>query len=131
MTEHSESPRKRIARCCCGSLRVETVGEPLIVGACFCEECQRRTGSATRYTRDGQEGRKVTFYFCPTRGSNVYWELPDRRPGQLVIAGGSFVDPDFPVPTLSIWEQSKQSWMSIPGSAHFAQNLTPPAPIDQ
>jgi hypothetical protein len=36
---------KRIARCCCGSLRVEATGEPLI-GLCHCTECQRRTGSA-------------------------------------------------------------------------------------
>jgi hypothetical protein len=35
----------RIARCCCGSLRVETTGEPVIVAACHCQECQRRTGA--------------------------------------------------------------------------------------
>jgi len=46
MTEQSESTRKRVARCSCGSLRAETVGEPIIVVTCFCEECQRRTGSA-------------------------------------------------------------------------------------
>lgn len=148
MTAHSKSPRTRTARCCCGSLHVETIGEPLIVVACFCEDCQRRTGSsfgistvwrlenvkpsgsATRYVRDGQEGRKVAFYFCPMCGSTVYWELPDRGPGQLVISGGSFFDRDFPAPTLSIWEQSKQSWISIPVSAHFAQN-PPPPPIDR
>jgi len=108
MTEHSGSTRKRVAHCSCGSLRAETVGEPTTVATCFCEECQRRTGSAfgistywpranvelsgstTRYVREGQEGRKVTYYFCPNCGSSVYWEL-DRRPGQIGISGGSFL----------------------------------------
>jgi quercetin dioxygenase-like cupin family protein len=35
----------RIAHCCCGSLRAETTGEPALVAACHCMECQRRTGS--------------------------------------------------------------------------------------
>jgi hypothetical protein len=45
---------QRAARCSCGSLWVQTVGEPLIVITCFCEECQRRTGSPVSmiiYTR--------------------------------------------------------------------------------
>jgi hypothetical protein len=79
MAEDLPSPRKRTAHCNCGA--------PLTVATCFCEECQRRTGSAfgistywmrdkvtltgsaTRYVCDGQEGRKVIYYFCPTRGS--------------------------------------------------------------
>ena len=35
----------RIAHCSCGSLRVETTGEPTHVVACHCLECQRRTGA--------------------------------------------------------------------------------------
>jgi hypothetical protein len=36
----------RIAHCCCGSLHAEATGEPAIVTACHCIECQRRTGSS-------------------------------------------------------------------------------------
>src|ERR1700733_10010154 len=46
MSGHSGAPRDRTAHCSCGSLRVATIGEPLAVITCFCEECQRRTGSA-------------------------------------------------------------------------------------
>ena len=144
MTQQPKLSPRRTAHCSCGSLRVETVGEPLIVVSCFCEECQRRTGSAfgistywmlenvkisgsaTRYVRDGQEGRKVAYYFCPTCGSSVYWELPDRRPGQLGISGGSFFNPGLPTPSLSVWERSKHSWISIPASGHHEQNPPPP-----
>jgi hypothetical protein len=145
MTASTTSSRERAAHCCCGSLRAKTIGEPVFVAACFCEECVRRTGStfgvstywprehvelsgsATRYVRDGQEGRKVTLYFCPKCGSTVYWEL-DRRPGALGISVGSFFDPDFPAPTLSVWEQSKPDWIELPTAAHFAQNPPPPKP---
>ena len=72
----------RIARCCCGSLRVEATGEPLI-GVCHCTECQRRTGSAFAVVaffpkeqvrteglskvcvRGSGSERKVEFHFSP------------------------------------------------------------------
>jgi hypothetical protein len=144
MTQQPQMSKGRAAHCSCGSLQIETTGEPLIVITCSCEECQRRTGSAfgistywmlenvkvsgaeTRYVRDGQEGRKVTYHFCPTCGTSVYWELPDRRPGQLGISGGCFFDLDLPVPSLSVWERSKQRWISIPDVAHHEQNPPPP-----
>ena len=36
----------RIAHCCCGSLRAEATGEPALVNACHCTECQRRAYGA-------------------------------------------------------------------------------------
>ena len=132
-----------MAHCCCGSLRAQTRGEPAAVGACFCEECQRRTGSifgvssywrremvelsgaAERYVRDAQEGYKVALYFCPKCGSTVYWE-GDRGPGWLGIAAGAFFDPDFPAPTISVWERSRPGWISLPTADHCPQN--PPWP---
>jgi hypothetical protein len=146
MTNPLETDRKRTAHCCCGRLRVDTVGDPLIVVACSCEGCQRRTGSvlaistywllenveisghSTRYVRDAQAGRKANYYFCSTCGSSVYWELPDRRPGQLGIARGSFFDVTIPSPAMSVWERSKHPWVSIPTSACFEQNPPPPEP---
>jgi hypothetical protein len=71
----------RIAHCCCGSLRAEALAEPIVVAACHCTECQRRTGApfgvgayfdreyvrtegpSKIYVRDGQEGRKVRIHF--------------------------------------------------------------------
>ena len=144
MADDTNSSRIRVAHCSCGQLRAKTAGEPLIVITCFCQECQRRTasafgistywmresvelsGSATSYVREGQSGRKVTYHFCPTCGSSVYWELPDRRPGQLGISSGSFFDLDFPAPSMSVWERSRPHWISVPTSAHFPENPPPP-----
>ena len=136
--------KTRVARCCCGSLEVEAKGDPIQVAICSCEQCQRRTGSAfgistywmrsevtirgatKMFVREGQEGRELSFYFCPNCGSTVYWENPERRPGGIGIAGGTFADPDFPPPKYSVWERTKHTWISIPAEEHFPQNPPPP-----
>jgi hypothetical protein len=129
----------RIARCQCGSLRVTVSSEPVFVNLCHCQDCQRRSGvpvtcnayfpksdtvieGETRiYERDAQEGRKLRNYFCPTCGSTVYWTL-EHRPELYGIAAGAFNDPNFPPPSVSIWEQSKYAWMEVPADIqHFPQ----------
>src|SRR5215831_12325514 len=83
----------RTAHCSCGALRVEVSADPDVVGVCHCGECQRRTGSvfgvgaffkkehvraegpSNIYVRDGQEGRKVRAYFCPTCGTRCFGRL--------------------------------------------------------
>lgn len=121
---------RRIAHCCCGSLRVETIGEATTIVACHCRECQRRTGApfgvgayfkktqiraegaSKDYVRDGQEGRKLKFYFCPKCGTSVYWEA-DLRPDHIGVAVGAFSDPSFPAPTVSVWDESQHSWVAF------------------
>ena len=41
--------RERLARCCCGNLKVTARGEPVDVYLCSCTDCQRGTGSAFSY----------------------------------------------------------------------------------
>jgi hypothetical protein len=83
---------------------------------CHCLECQRRTGAvisnqarflreqvsvagkSTAWTRTAESGNALTFHFCPTCGSTVYWEN-EGLPGHVIIAIGTFGDPNFPAPT--------------------------------
>jgi hypothetical protein len=51
----------------------------------------RAEGASKVYTRDGQEGRKLRFHFCPECGTTVYWDL-DLRPDHIVVAFGTFAD---------------------------------------
>ena len=132
---------ERLAQCHCGSLRAITSGEPLLVGICHCKACQRRTGALAAsvaafakaqvtiegqtkvFDRYGQSGRKVRFYFCPNCGTSLYWEA-DARPDTYILAAGTFADPNFPPPSVSIFEESKHTWMQLPdGMKHFQRAI--------
>ena len=135
MVDHTQSSPGRVAQCCCGALSARVTGQPAMVVACSCEECQRRTGApfgvstywtrsavetsgaATRFTRPGQKGRTVTMHFCPKCGSTVYWTA-EFNPDWMGVALGSFADPTFPAPTISGWERSKHDWIVVPAEQH-------------
>jgi len=121
----------RNATCACGQLRVTCRGEPRLVSLCHCLDCQKRTGSTygiaafftrdqvtaegrtSTYTRPSDSGFDVTFRFCPTCGSSVYWE-PARMPELIAVAAGAFADPSFPVPTQSVWNERRHPWVRLP-----------------
>jgi hypothetical protein len=128
----------RLAQCHCGSLRANISGDPLMVNLCHCRDCPRRTGASAGsgaifqkaqvtiegdrrvFERDGQEGRKVRFHFCPSCGTSLYWE-GDFRPGWCVVAVGAFADPTFPPPSMSLFEESKHTWVQLPDGMKHAQ----------
>jgi hypothetical protein len=107
----------RRAACSCGQLHLTIEGEPSRISICHCLECQRRTGAvisnqarfrreqvtfagkATAWMRTAESGNALTFQFCPTCGSTVYWE-GEGFPGYIAVAIGSFADPNFPAPTI-------------------------------
>ena len=82
----------RHAACSCGQLRLTIEGEPSRNAMCHCLACQRRTGAvisnqaryrsdqvtvagkSTEWKRTADSGNEMTFHFCPTCGSTVFWE---------------------------------------------------------
>ncbi|MBK9264456.1 MAG: GFA family protein [Polyangiaceae bacterium] len=125
--------RSRHAQCSCGQLRVTCDGDPIRVSMCHCLACQRRTGSpfgqqarwpadkvkiegvATSFVRIGDSGGTVTFRFCPTCGSTVFYDIAD-MPDVIAVPVGAFADPDFPAPTFSVYEARKHGWVNVPES---------------
>ena len=59
------------------------------------------------------EEPSLTFHFCPTCGSTVYWES-EGFPGHVAVAIGSFADPKFPAPTIAVWEEARHPWIALP-----------------
>ena len=121
----------REATCSCGQLRVTTEGEPLRVSICHCHECQRRTGSvfssqarfrreqvtivggSSSWVRQAESGNTLTFQFCPTCGSTVFW-LNDGLPDIVMVAIGAFADRDFPAPGIAVWDSCRHPWVVLP-----------------
>ena len=126
------SSRQREAACHCGQLRVRLSGDPALISSCHCFACQRRTGAVFGSTsffprsqllaidgehktwrRAGDSGRFLTFHFCPTCGSNVFWEA-EAAPDMISVAVGCFADPDFPAPGRTVWVENKHEWLPFP-----------------
>jgi hypothetical protein len=121
----------RHAACSCGQLHLTIEGEPTRIAMCHCLACQRRTGAvisnqarfrreqvtiagkSTTWMRGAESGNKLTFHFCPTCGSTVYWES-EGFPGYVAVAIGNFADPKFPAPTIAVWEEARHPWISLP-----------------
>jgi hypothetical protein len=121
----------RLASCSCGQLRAEVRGDPIGVAVCHCYACQSRTGSVfstqasfpresvtvkgngTDFVRVGDEGARFTFTFCPRCGSTVYY-VEEGEEQEIAIPVGAFADARFPPPTVSVYEERRHSWVSLP-----------------
>lgn len=119
----------RTASCACGGLRVVVVGEPSVVNACACLECQRLTGSAFSYTAFFPEAavraivgehrawshargeqRSHTRAFCPTCAGTVFTRL-DAAPGLIGVSVGAFADPSAAKPSRFFWTSRRHRWL--------------------
>ena len=121
----------RKASCCCGPCSVDVQGEPDINAICHCSNCKRRTGSAfgwsTYFADDGVVGRSGDFdvysiargnqrcWFCAVCGSTLLWKS-DGQPGRTGIAGGCFVDPPLPEPTVTVSNDGRCTWLDLPSA---------------
>ena len=120
----------RTASCSCGQLRIQVQGEPRGVGICHCLACQQRTGSvfaalasfpapfevfgtATEYTRIGDQGARFTFRFCPVCGTNVF-HTEEGNNESVSVAVGAFADPGFPAPRVSVYDSRRHAWLELP-----------------
>ena len=123
----------REATCRCGRLRAICTGDPVRVSVCHCLNCQKRSGSAFAYqarwpddrvelsgearewSQAGDSGTVATFRFCATCGATLSF-VSEGIPGFTAIAVGAFADPNFPPPSVSVWEERKHSWVAISGA---------------
>lgn len=134
---------EREARCLCGELTIKVQGNPKLSLACNCTNCQRRTGSAFgvgAYFENNQvikksgepkhyqvitdSGKNITSSFCSNCGSTVYWKAEIFQE-LTAIAVGCFADPNFPEPSVSVWNQSKLKWVEFPEHWHKMNKQEP------
>ncbi len=119
------------ASCSCGQLGLTTGDEPVRVSICHCLDCQRRsgsvfavqarfprdgvtiTGSSSTWSRVGDEGGGATFHFCPRCGVIVYF-VNTWDDAHLMVPVGVFADPDFPAPTVSVYDNRMHGWVKLP-----------------
>jgi hypothetical protein len=138
----------RIAECACGRVRLTVEQEPLAVLTCHCEFCQRRTGSPFQvsavFGEDAKvavagetsvyngvaangvgtaNGNDVSYHFCPTCGSTMFWTFEGRR--ITVVAVGTFADPAFPAPTAELHTPARHHWIQAVDGAEQWEGFRP------
>ena len=128
----------RTAACACGALRISATGQPKIVNACSCLDCQRRTGGSFSYTaffpdtairiqggfRSWAEkraaGRQYEAFFCSECGVTVFTRL-EALPGSTGVAVGCFADPGFQRPHGFYWVSRRHHWLPLPEGVSIQQ----------
>ena len=131
MTSDPKPAKTRRATCACGALALDCEGEPVRLSMCHCLACRQRTGSIfgvqARYARDkveitgmahehlrvGDSGGRLTFHFCPTCGSTVYYRF-EHHGAFIGVPVGAFADPAFPPPSVSVYEARRSPWADMP-----------------
>ncbi|WP_457660222.1 GFA family protein [Sinorhizobium medicae] len=128
------------AQCACGALKLMVSEPPQLTAVCHCLACQRRTGApfsanafysaecveisgaSTEFIRIAESGRKVRMYFCPICGSTVYWRAAG-APSWIGVAVGSFAEPAFAPPSMSVFEQSRHKWVQLDDALEHFEGL--------
>jgi hypothetical protein len=78
------------------------------------------SGRSSTYARVADSGHTLTFHFCPTCGSTVYY-TNDSLPDFFGIPIGAFADPQGWRPAFSVYERSKHSWVDLPPDFSHSQ----------
>lgn len=111
--------------CSCGQLRYLATGEPVNVRVCHCRMCQKAIGAAfnarVMYRQDQVKITGVAAIhhtsdslrrgFCGRCGATVFSARDSA--GLIGLTAGSLDDPSWFRPTMHIWTDSRQPWVTI------------------
>lgn len=119
-------------RCLCGAVHYRVGEEPLVVYACHCTDCQKRSGSAFGLsmwvrlpaievtqgepqlaTPVAHDGRPRLGRVCGACGTRM-WSEPPHRAGLAVVRPGTLEDTSWIRPDAHLWTRSAQRWFIFP-----------------
>jgi hypothetical protein len=118
--------------CNCSKVTYSANADPIFTFVCHCTTCQRTSGSAfgvvsglpadaltvggaaNTYDFVGDSGKPKHHRFCPECGSSLFNE-GDVMPGVVVIFVGTLQDASGLEPSMQIYCDSAQPWVSLGG----------------
>jgi hypothetical protein len=126
-------PAPYSGQCLCGAVRYRLGAEPLIIYACHCKDCQKRSGSAFGMSmwvprsalaisagapvrqdlprrRDGGTFTALSCAACTTR----LWGEAEKHPKLAVMRPGTLDDTSWVRPSVHLWTRSAQPWFVFP-----------------
>lgn len=122
----------RTTICECGQLSVSVEGDPFVVSACNCRNCQRRSGApffmnawfrktqlveirgrSKSYLRQSDFSRPIERHFCPDCGTQMY-VYGDLFPNGVGLNALGFGDESLARPTYVAYTRSQLPWVRFP-----------------
>jgi hypothetical protein len=126
--------------CLCGQLRYEATGAPQYAGLCFCNDCQRSSGSAfipfmgfaaadisitgetKQATATAIRGGTAVRNFCPRCGGLVFGGVVGVDQ-QHTIYAGSLDDRARFEPKMAIFIRNRPAWAPLPSGVETFESL--------
>jgi hypothetical protein len=131
--------------CLCGAVTYEVEGEPMFVGHCACENCQKATGGGhstiaafpepqvtihgetTSYQGKGDSGQPTTYQFCPKCGSRLFTRA-SMMPGVVMVTLGTMDAAAGLEPSMMIYGKRRRAWDHVaPDVPVFEAMPAPPS----
>ena len=126
--------------CDCGEVRYQLTRSPLFTHACHCTWCQRETGSAfvVNVIIESQNiqvdqgaakpfpvptgsGGKQHIYRCPSCYVALWSTYGSAKAKVSYLRAGTLDEPDLLPPQAHIYTSSKQSWLTLDGTANVSK----------
>lgn len=132
-------------QCACGGVGMAISGDPVAVRQCWCRQCQQIAAGgptnnaifpADAVTISGAlghsqwtaaSGNTLTFYFCPSCGTQVYAQSSARLHLKTVRLG-MFDLPHGLRPEMAIWLDDAPAWAVIDRTMEQWPQMPPPPP---
>ena len=110
--------------CLCGSVNYKSNSDPLVIQNCHCEQCRKATGSVyltnlfikeenfeitgevNNYSHLSDAGNKMTKYFCPKCGSQIFGKNSGRT-AIVTIRAGTVNEKEIIKPIRNLFMKSK------------------------
>jgi hypothetical protein len=117
--------------CLCGAVTYEISGDPMFVGHCACENCQKSTGGGhstiaafpepqvtahgerTTFAAKGDSGHPTTYEFCPKCGSRLFSRAA-MMPGVVMVTLGTMEADAALEPSMMIYGKRRRAWDHVP-----------------
>ncbi len=122
--------------CLRGQVRYIVTREPSMIAVCHCTHCQKQSGSAfsllfavprssiavdggmATFRDTGDTGKEVARSFCPACGSPIKTDVA-LKPDLTLVYAGTLDDSSWVKPTLQIYCDSAQPWLTLDGLQSF------------
>lgn len=129
--------------CLCGAVTYEINGEPIFVGHCACENCQKTSGgghssvaafsksalkasgAVTSYEGKGNSGQATTHQFCPKCGSRLFTR-PAVMPGSVIVTLGTMEPSTDLQPSMLIYGKRRRAWDYVDPSIPVFEGMPQP-----